>query len=40
MPYTLVKDARTSCETSDVGGVMDGDLDAFINAYLKLNAAK
>ncbi len=34
MPYTLVKDTRTGCETSNVGGVMDGDLDPFINAYL------
>ena len=40
MPYTLVKDTRTGCETADVGGVMDGDLDAFINAYLKANAQK
>ena len=35
MPYTLVKDTRTDCETSDVYAVMDGDLDPFINAYLK-----
>ena len=34
MPYTLVKDTRTGCETSNVNGVMDGDLDKFINAYL------
>ena len=34
MPYTLVKDTRTGCETSNVGGVMDGALDPFINAYL------
>ena len=34
MPYTLVKDTRTGCETSNVGGVMDGDLDKFINSYL------
>ncbi len=34
MPYTLVKDTRTGCETSNVNGVMDGDLDPFINAYL------
>ena len=40
MPYTLVKDTRTGCETADVNGVMDGDLDAFINAYLKANAQK
>lgn len=35
MPYTLVKDHRTGFETSNVNGVMDGDLDGFINAYLK-----
>ena len=40
MPYTLVKDTRTGCETADVDGVMDGDLDAFINSYLKMNANK
>ena len=34
MPYTLVKDTRTGCETSNVNAVMDGDLDPFINAYL------
>jgi len=34
MPYTLVKDTRTGYETSNVNGVMDGDLDPFINAYL------
>ena len=35
MPYTLVKDTRTGYETGDVSAVMDGDLDGFINAYLK-----
>ena len=34
-PYKMVKDLRTGYETSDVEGVMDGDLDGFINAYLK-----
>ena len=34
-PYTLVKDHRTSIETSNGPAVMDGDLDAFIQAYLK-----
>ncbi|KAL4419614.1 hypothetical protein ABPG77_001668 [Micractinium sp. CCAP 211/92] len=34
-PYKLVKDVRTGQETSDVGGVMDGDLDPFMQAYLK-----
>jgi peptide chain release factor 2 len=35
MPYTLVKDVRTGYETANVNAVMDGDLDGFINAYLK-----
>ncbi len=34
MPYTLVKDTRTGCETANVNGVMDGALDPFIEAYL------
>ena len=34
MPYTLVKDTRTGCETSNVNAVMDGALDPYINAYL------
>ena len=34
-PYSMVKDHRTSAETSNVQAVMDGDLDAFIQAYLK-----
>ncbi len=33
-PYKLVKDLRTNVETSDVQGVMDGELDEFIKAYL------
>ena len=32
-----VKDHRTGCQTSDVGGVMDGKIDAFIKAYLMQN---
>ncbi len=35
MPYTLVKDHRTGYEMGNVNAVMDGDLDGFINAYLK-----
>ena len=35
MPYTLVKDHRTNYEMGNVNAVMDGDLDGFINAYLK-----
>ena len=35
MPYTLVKDHRTGFEMSNVNAVMDGDIDGFINAYLK-----
>lgn len=33
-PYQMVKDLRTGVETSDTQGVLDGDLDAFINASL------
>lgn len=33
-PYKMVKDVRTSFETSNVQGVMDGDLEDFIKAYL------
>ena len=35
MPYTLVKDHRTKFESSNITGVMDGEIDGFINAYLK-----
>ncbi|MBQ1902487.1 MAG: peptide chain release factor 2 [Lachnospiraceae bacterium] len=34
-PYSMVKDLRTGEETSNTGAVLDGDLDAFMNAYLK-----
>lgn len=34
-PYTLVKDTRTKYEMGNVDAVMDGDIDEFINAYLK-----
>ena len=39
-PYTLVKDTRTAEETSNTGAVLDGDIDRFINAYLKMEAGK
>ena len=35
MPYTLVRDHRTKFESANVQAVMDGDIDGFINAYLK-----
>ena len=34
-PYTLVKDHRTDHETGNTGAVLDGDIDPFIEAYLK-----
>lgn len=34
-PYTLVKDTRTKVESGNIQAVMDGDLDDFVNAYLK-----
>lgn len=34
-PYSMVKDHRTSCETSNVSKVLDGDLDMFIEEYLR-----
>ena len=34
-PYNLVKDHRTNFEMGNIGAVMDGDIDEFINAYLK-----
>jgi peptide chain release factor 2 len=34
-PYRMVKDLRTGVETSNVQAVMDGDLDAFVNAWLR-----
>ena len=40
MPYTLVKDHRTSFENGNIQAVMDGDLDGFINAYLSMENQK
>ena len=37
MPYTLVKDTRTGCENGNIQAVMDGDIDMFINSYLRAN---
>ena len=39
-PYTLVKDNRTNYETADVEGVMNGDIDGFLYAYLREEAKK
>ncbi len=40
MPYTLVKDTRTGYEDGNIQAVMDGDIDEFINSYLKENSKK
>jgi peptide chain release factor 2 len=39
-PYTLVKDVRTEVQTAQVNGVLDGDLDEFIQAFLRHKAQK
>ena len=39
-PYKLVKDVRTGCETSNVEGVMNGEIDAFLKAYLMMMGQK
>lgn len=38
MPYTLAKDHRTGYEMGNINAVMDGELDGFINAYLKASS--
>ena len=40
MPYTLAKDHRTGFEMGNINAVMDGDIDGFINAYLKMESLK
>ncbi len=37
-PYNMVKDHRTNFEVGNIGAVMDGDLDGFVNAYLKASS--
>ncbi|NLL38371.1 MAG: peptide chain release factor 2 [Clostridiales bacterium] len=38
MPYTMAKDHRTGFEVGNINAVMDGDIDGFINAYLRMKA--
>ncbi len=38
-PHQLIKDVRTGVETSDIQGVMDGDIDPFIHAFLSQNSS-
>jgi peptide chain release factor 2 len=38
-PYTMVKDHRTDHEVGNAAGVLDGDLDGFVHAYLLAGAA-
>ena len=40
MPYTLAKDTRTGYEDGNIDAVMDGEIDGFINAYLKSLSAR
>jgi peptide chain release factor 2 len=39
-PYTMVKDLRTGVETGNIIGVMDGDLDPFMEGFLRFNAGR
>lgn len=39
-PYSMVKDHRTNVELGNVNAVMDGELDSFIDAYLRQQAAQ
>ena len=34
-PYQMVKDLRTGCETGNTAAVLDGDIDQFVEAYLR-----
>ncbi|HNX13496.1 MAG TPA: peptide chain release factor 2 [Oscillospiraceae bacterium] len=40
MPYTMVKDHRTDFEMGNINAVMDGELDGFITAYLKMKVSQ
>lgn len=40
MPYTMAKDHRTGFEMGNINAVMDGDIDGFINAYLKMKSVE
>ena len=40
MPYTMVKDHRTGYEVGNINSVMDGEIDGFINAYLKMKSVE
>jgi len=39
-PYKLVKDVRTAHETGNLDAIMNGDIDAFLKAFLMLNGQK
>jgi peptide chain release factor 2 len=39
-PYTLAKDVRTDVQTSQVHNVLDGEIDDFVQAYLRQKAEK
>jgi peptide chain release factor 2 len=39
-PYQMVKDLRTGVDTGNVQGVMDGDIDKFINAWLRAGSPR